>query len=230
MTKKYVDGLPLARQEKIWARQGVELSRATLANWVIQCTQTWLKPLYRHMKQALLEDTVIHADETTVQVLKENGKTSYILPKARNEHRQNVVRPLLEEYFCWLKTVHPEKGSKLEDAVRYSLNQKQQLMAFLDSTEVPISNNLAENAIRPFVVGRKNWLFCDSVKGAESSAIVYSIAETAKANNLEPYDYLLRVLSLLPGKGKSPSHEELERLMPWHPDVQGREVLRKRKT
>ena len=69
-----------------------------------------------------------------------------------------------------------------------------------------------------------------SVKGAESSAIVYSIVETAKANNLEPYDYLLRVLSLLPGKGKSPSHEELERLMPWHPDVQGREVLRKRKT
>ena len=76
MTKKYVDGLPLARQEKIWARQGVELSRATLANWVIQCTQTWLKPLYRHMKQTLLEDTVIHADETTVQVLKEDGKTA----------------------------------------------------------------------------------------------------------------------------------------------------------
>ena len=100
----------------------------------------------------------------------------------------------------------------------------------LDSPEVPISNNLAENAIRPFVVGRKNWLFCDSVKGAESSAIVYSIVETAKANNLEPYDYLLMVLSLLPDKGNSPSHEELERLMPWHPDVQGREVLRKRKT
>lgn len=333
MTKKYVDGLPLARQEKIWARQGVELSRATLANWVIQCTQTWLKPLYRHMKQALLEDTVIHADETTVQVLKEDGKAatsesrmwayaswegskkpirifeyqpdrsgkrpanflkgftgylvtdgyagynqaanvthcgcwaharrkwreampdgatvktskaavgyryctklftldgkvSYILPKTRNEHRQNVVRPLLEEYFCWLKTVHPEKGSKLEDAVRYSMNQEQQLTAFLDSPEVPISNNLAENAIRPFVVGRKNWLFCDSVKGAESSAIVYSIVETAKANNLEPYDYLLMVLSLLPTKGKSPSHEDLERLMPWHPDVQGREALRKRK-
>ena len=68
------------------------------------------------------------------------------------------------------------------------------------------------------------------MKGAESSAIVYSIVETAKANNIEPYDYLLMVLSLLPGKGKSPSHEELERLMPWHPDVQGREALRKRKT
>lgn len=329
MTKKYVDGLPLARQEKIWARQGVGLSRATLANWVIQCTQTWLKPLYRHMKQTLLEDTVIHADETTVQVLKEDGKTatsesrmwvyaswegskkpirifeyqpdrsgkrpanflkgftgylvtdgysgynqvtnvthcgcwaharrkwreampdgatvktskaavgyryctklfalegktSYILPEIRNAYRQNTVYPLLEEYFCWIKGVHPEKGSKLEEAVRYSLNQKQQLMAFLESPEVPISNNLAENAIRPFVVGRKNWLFCDSMKGAESSAIVYSIVETAKANRLDPYDYLLRILSLLPTKGKSPSHEELECLMPWHPYFQERRIL-----
>ena len=70
-----------------------------------------------------------------------------------------------------MKTVHPEKGSKLEDAVWYSQNQKQQLTAFLDYGDVPISNNLAENAIRPFVVGRKNWLFCDSVKGAESSVV-----------------------------------------------------------
>ena len=98
-------------------------------------------------------------------------------------------------------------------------------MAFLDLSEVPISNNLAENVIRPFVVGRKNWLFCDSVKGAESNAIVYSIVETAKVNNLEPYDYLLRVLGLLPTKGKSPSHEELERLMPWHPYFQERRIL-----
>ena len=74
MTQKYVDGLPLARQEKIWAREGISLSRATMANWVIQCSQSWLKPLYRHMKQELLTHSVIHADETVVQVLKEDGK------------------------------------------------------------------------------------------------------------------------------------------------------------
>ena len=74
MAKKYADGLPLARQEKIWAREGVELSRATMSNWVIQCAQTWLKPLYKHMKQHLLEQSVIHADETVVQVLKEDGQ------------------------------------------------------------------------------------------------------------------------------------------------------------
>ena len=65
MAKKYVDGIPLARQEK---------SRATLANWVIQCAQSWLKPLYKHMKQQLLTQSVIHADETVVQVLKEDNK------------------------------------------------------------------------------------------------------------------------------------------------------------
>ena len=74
-------------------------------------------------------------------------KYIYADVKARKDYRQNVVRPLLEEYFAWLKTIHPEKGSKLEDALRYSLNQKQQLMAFLDYGDVPIFNNLAENAI-----------------------------------------------------------------------------------
>ena len=74
MTQKYVDGLPLVRQEKIWARERISLSRATMANWVIQRAQTWLKPLYRHMKQELLTHSVIHADETVVQVLKEDGK------------------------------------------------------------------------------------------------------------------------------------------------------------
>ena len=324
MTQKYVDGLPLARQEKIWAREGISLSRATMANWVIQCSQSWLKPLYKHMKQELLTHSVIHADETVVQVLKEEGKpatsesrmwlyasaallrhqvrifeyqpdrsgkrpesflrgfagclvtdgyagynqvqnvthcgcwaharrkwreampegatvktskaavgfqycnklfaeerkcTPY-QPKYRQEYRQNRELPLLEEYYAWLNTVHPEKGSKLEEAVRYSLNQKQRLMAYLDHGEVPISNNLAENAIRPFTLGRKNWLFCDTPKGAEASAIVYSLVESAKANGVEPFAYLQHVLVQLPYLGKTHSHEELETLMPWAPYIQ----------
>ena len=142
--------------------------------------------------------------------------------KYRREYLQNIILPVLEEYFCWLDTLDPEKGSKLEDAVRYSRNQKRQLTAFLEHGEVPISNNLAENAIRPFVVGRKNWLFCDTVKGAESSAIVYSLVETAKANGIDPYHYLFYTLSVLPYFGKSPSHERLETLMPWADEVQQR--------
>ena len=96
------------------------------------------------------------------------------------------------------------------------------IMAFAQHGDVPISNNLAKNAIRPFAVGRKNWLFCDTVKGAESSAIVYSMVETAKANGIDPYDYLFYVLSVLPYLGKSVSHEKLETLMPWSGEVQQR--------
>ena len=326
MAKKYADGLPLARQEKIWAREGVELSRATMSNWVIQCSQTWLKPLYKHMKQRLLEQNVIHADESVVQVLKEYGKTASsesrmwvyasgdrspipvrifeyqpdrsgkrpesflrgftgclvtdgysgynqvqkvihcgcwahmkrkwreampdgatvqtskaavgfqycnrlfslekkcanLKDKYRKEYRQNIILPVLEEYFCWVNTLDPEKGSKLAEAVTYARNQKTALMVFVDHGDVPISNNLAENAIRPFAVGRKNWLFCDTVKGAESSAIVYTMVETAKANGLDPYEYLLYALSVLPYYGKSIPHEMLESTMPWSSEVQQR--------
>lgn len=140
----------------------------------------------------------------------------------RKEYLQNKILPVLEEYFCWVNTLNPEKGSKLAEAVTYAQNQRPALSAFVEYGDVPISNNLAENAIRPFALGRKNWLFCDTVKGAESSAIVYSLVETAKANGIDPYDYFFHTLSALPYFGKSPAHEKLETLMPWHPEVQNR--------
>ena len=84
MVRKYVDGLPLARQEKIWAREGVALSRAAMANWVIRTAQTWLKPLYRTLKKELLSSSTIYADETVVQVLKEDGKAAVSESRIRN--------------------------------------------------------------------------------------------------------------------------------------------------
>lgn len=102
------------------------------------------------------------------------------------------------------------------------MNQKAKLTAFWGYREVPISNNLAENAIRPFVVGRKNWLFRDSVKGAEPSAIVYSLVETVKVNGSDAYDYLFYILSLLSYYGKSISHADLDKLMPWNSTIQKR--------
>lgn len=149
--------------------------------------------------------------------------------KLRKEYRQNFILPVLEEYFCWVNTLNPEKGSKLAEAVTYAKNQRSALTAFVEHGDVPISNNLAENAIRPFALGRKNWLFCDTVKGAESSAIVYSMVETAKANGLDPYDYLLYALSVLPYYGKSTSHEMLETAMPWSSEVQ-QQIGKKAKT
>ena len=180
----------------------------------------------RKWREAMPEGATVKTSKAAVgyqycnKLFAEERKCAQYRPEYRKEYRQNKELPLLEEYFAWLNTLHPEKGSKLEDAVRYSLNQKQQLMAFLDHGEVPISNNLAENAIRPFTLGRKNWLFCDTPKGADASAVVYSLVESAKANGIEPFAYLQHVLVQLPYFGKSPSHEDLEALMPWAPDIQ----------
>ena len=103
--------------------------------------------------------------------------------------------------------------------MKYALNQEQYLRAFLETGEVEISNNFAENAIRPFVIGRKNWLFSDTVKGAKSSAIIYSLIETAKANSIEPYTYLNLILTDMQYIGKPFSNEELEGFMPWSEEL-----------
>ena len=93
----------------------------------------------------------------------------------------------------WLLTVNPVSGSRLAKAVQYALNEKRYLYGFLDDPGIEISNNRAENAIRPFVVGRKNWLFSDSPKGAEASAVLYSLMISAKMNGLNAEEYLVRL-------------------------------------
>lgn len=102
----------------------------------------------------------------------------------------------------------------------YAQNQRPYLSAFMDHGEVDISNNFAENAIRPFAVGRKNWLFSDTAKGAESSAVVYTLVETAKANGLDPHAYRLRLLKELPNLGRNPSQDDLDTFLPWQPAAQ----------
>lgn len=330
MTQKYVDGIPLHRQEKIWKRAGVELSRATLANWVNEVSRRWLRPLYRQLRRRLPELDVICADETVVQVLKEDGKPATsesrmwvyasgrycegpirffeyqpdrsgkhpaallkdfggclvtdgyagyakvtgarrcgcwahmrrkwreampkgatpstskaavgyeycsklfslerklegFSPEERQQARQAQVKSLLDVYWAWVESLDPASGSKLEDAVSYARNQKAYLNEFLLHGEVDISNNIAENAIRPFVVGRKNWLFCDTTKGAEASAVVYTLVETAKANGLDPFQYLNYVLLNIRFLGQDPSNEELAEFLPWHEEVQAACKLR----
>ena len=129
------------------------------------------------------------------------------------------MEPLLDVYWAWVEKLDPAPGSKLEDAVVYAKNQKVYLNEFLLHGEVDISNNIAENAIRPFVVGRKNWLFCDTPKGAEASAVVYTLVETAKANGLDPFRYLNYVLTNIRFLGQNPSNAELEGFLPWNESV-----------
>jgi hypothetical protein len=105
---------------------------------------------------------------------------------------------LAEAFFAWLKTLHVLPKSAMGAAVRYALDQQPWLWNFYLDGRCEISNNRAENSIRPFVVGRKNWLFCNSQRGAKASSVVYSVIETAKANNLKPFEYLKFLLETVP--------------------------------
>lgn len=130
-------------------------------------------------------------------IYREYNKLQDMEPEERHKHRQLTVKPLVDAYFAWVNQnidLVPAK-SKTHNGFSYSVNQEKYLRAFLDDGEVPTDNNAAEQLIRSFCVGKKNWMMIDTISGAEASAIIYSLAETTKANNLKPYDYFEYLLT-----------------------------------
>lgn len=127
--------------------------------------------------------------------------------------RQDESLPLLNDLKKWLdKTIlQIVPKSAIGKAIQYSLNQWEKLSGYIKSGDINIDNNRAERAIKPFVIGRKNWMFCNTASGANASAILYSLIETAKANGLTPFNYLMFLLEELP---KKPA--DLDYLMPWN--------------
>jgi len=136
-----------------------------------------------------------------------------LTPEARHDHRQRHARPILDELRSWLDESLPQvpPTSATGKALNYLHNEWDKLIRYLDDGRLEIDNNGAENAIRPFVLGRKNWLFSASVKGVQASANLYSLIETAKANGLEPYAYLRHLFTELP---KAETVEAIEALLP----------------
>ena len=320
-TAKFVDGLPLYRQEAQFHRLGVPLGRATMAGWMIQLGGTHVVPIINLLNECLLAAPLIHCDETGLQVLKSDkaptaehwmwvraagphgrrvilfdhdpsrggavplrllqgyrgilltdGYEAYAkvaatlglvhagcLAHARRkfedarkasadsqarvalefirqlylierplwdreqpctaEHRLGVraarSAPVVEQFHAWLNALAPQvlPQSLLGKAVHYTLGQWPKLTTFLKHGEVPLDNNRCENAIRPFVIGRKGWLFSDTVKGAVASANLYSLVETAKANGIEPHAYLSLLFTRLP---YATTVEDFEALLPWN--------------
>jgi len=320
ITSKYQYALPLYRQESMFKQYGIALSRQTMSSWALKCAEI-LKPLYQHLHQVLLQQRVIHADETTVNVLAsekskcymwlyctgsdspansaqatsnpkivlydyhasrastcaieflqgysgylqvdgyqgyastkatlvgcwaharrkfieadvaqgkgKSGKANFAVnfikklyrieikikelsPEEKYDYRQEHAKPLLNEFHVWLikssEQVLPKTA--LGKALSYNLNQWPKLIRYLEDGELNIDNNRAERAIKPFVIGRKNWMFSNAAKGAEASAVLYSLIETAKSNGLVPFDYLHHILKEL-GEGK-PNAEDL---LPWN--------------
>lgn len=326
VTAKFVDGLPLYRQESQFERLGVGLGRATMAGWMIRLGGMHVVPLVNLLNEHMLEGPLIHCDETHLQVLKSDkaptadhwmwvraagppgrrivlfdydpsrggavpkrllegyhgilltdGYEPYeavaesqqlvhagcfahvrrkfdearkaqptanahdgharqalemirelylieralwdrdqpISPEHRVRVRAELSAPIITKFHAWLEALAPKvlPQSLLGKAVRYTLGQWPKLLRFLEHGEIPLDNNRCENAIRPFVVGRKGWLFSDTVKGAIASANLFSIVETAKANGVEPHAYLSLLFAQLP---YAKTAEDFEALLPWN--------------
>lgn len=319
-TAKYQDALPLYRQEQAFKRLGVELSRQTMANWMVKLSAL-SQPIYNLLQDQLLDSGYVHMDETRVQVLKEVGKapesnsymwvrktgdankpvvlfdyspdrkaqtasdllegfTGYLQtddyagyhklghsenithlgcwaharrkfmdakkiapknkvgkanmalnliqklyrieqqskgqpPDKRLEARQTHSLPILQKLKTWLdKSLNSTvPKSKLGEALGYLAKNWNKLQVFTTDGRLNIDNNPVENAIRPFAIGRKNWMFSHSVKGAKASAMLYSLIETAKANGLEPQSYLTTLFTELPN---CQTIEQFEALLPWN--------------
>ena len=322
VTAKFVDGLPLYRQEAQFARLGVILGRATMAGWMIRLGGTHLVPLINLLNEQMLEHPLIHCDETRLKVLHSDkaptadhwmwvrasgppgrrivlfdydasrggavpkrllqgyrgillsdgyepyatvaaelklvhagcmaharrkfdearkatpGDSSHarsaldfirelyliertlwdrehpLTPEQRLEVRSAHSAPIMARFHAWLEALSSQvlPESRLGKAVHYTLGQWPKLTTFLSQGEVPIDNNRCENALRPFVLGRKGWLFSDTVHGAVASANLYSLVETAKANGVEPHAYLSHLFERLP---HLTTVEDYEAMLPW---------------
>lgn len=152
-------------------------------------------------------------------IYREEGKLKDLLSKERLAQRQVVIRPLVDALFAYLKQKKEQivvKG-KLEAAFTYLLNQEKYLRVFLNDGDVPMDNNASERAIRGFCIGKKNWEVIDTINGAKTSAVIYSIAETAKVNNLKPYEYFEHLLTVIPEHMEDTDRSFLEELLPWSP-------------
>jgi len=146
-------------------------------------------------------------------------KLEKVTPEERQRIRNTESRKVIEDFYEWLGTVDPAHKN-MKDAISFATRQKEYLMRFLDDGRIPITNSVAENAIRPFVVGRKNWLFSNSDDGATATANAYSIVETAKANNVDVHKYLDYILKKLPVAAGNLTEDFLESIMPWNATVQ----------
>ena len=149
------------------------------------------------------------------KILLKEKELKDLTPDERQKERLKTVKPLMDDLLTWAREARVLKGSKTGEGITYLRNQWKTFDPFYEDGRIELTNNRAERSIKPFVMGRKNWLFCNAEKGAIASETYYSLIETAKFNGLDPYKYLLYVLREAPGKDlKNP--ETVEKLLPWN--------------
>jgi len=148
-------------------------------------------------------------------------KIEKLLPDEKLKKRQELTKPVLDAYWSWVEEISEKNttNDKLIQAITYAKNQRKNLETFMTDGKIPCSNNIAEQAIRPFAVGRRAWLFADTPKGANGNAIAYSLTESARANGLNSFAYLKYVLEQVTIMDLANQPELVEKLMPWSDEL-----------
>ena len=212
---KGYDGICVTAGYQVYHTLEKELEELTIAGCWVHCRRRFDEALKLIPKSCQKESNAFLLMKQIQAIYREEGKLNDLSSDERLKQRQAVIKPLVDAFFAYLKTINVSKKDKFGDAVGYALNQEKYLRVFLTDGDVPIDNNASERAIRGFCIGKKNWRMIDTINGAKSSAIIYSIVETAKANNLKPYDYVQYLLEEIPKHMNDKDCSFLEDLLPW---------------
>ena len=212
---KGYDGICVTDGYQVYHTLEKELEELTIAGCWVHCRRRFDEALKLVPKPSQKESNAFLLMKQIQAIYREEGKLNDLSSDERLKQRQAVIKPLVDAFFAYLKTINVSKKDKFGDAVRYALNQEKYLRVFLTDGDVPIDNNASERAIRGFCIGKKNWQMIDTIHGAKSSAIIYSIVETAKANNLKPFDYVQYLLEEIPKHMNDNDCSFLEDLLPW---------------
>ena len=212
---KGYDGICVTDGYQVYHTLEKELEELTIAGCWVHCRRRFDEALKLIPKSYQKESNTFLLMKQIQAIYREEGKLNALSSDERIKQRQAVIKPLVDAFFSYLKTINVSKKDKFGDAVRYALNQEKYLRVFLTDGDVPIDNNASERAIRGFCIGKKNWQMIDTIHGAKSSAIIYSIVETAKANNLKPFDYVQHLLEEIPKHMNDKDCSFLEDLLPW---------------
>ena len=212
---KGYDGICVTDGYQVYHTLEKELEELTIAGCWVHCRRRFDEALKLIPKSYQKESNAFLLMKQIQAIYREEGKLKDLSSDERLKQRQTVIKPLVDAFFAYLKTINVSKKDKFGDAVGYALNQEKYLRVFLTDGDVPIDNNASERAIRGFCIGKKNWQMIDTIHGAKSSAIIYSIVETAKANNLKPFDYVQHLLEEIPKHMNDKDCSFLEDLLPW---------------
>lgn len=194
-----------------------ELEELTIAGCWVHARRRFDEALATIPKEAQKQSESFLIMKQIQAIYREEGKLKDLPSDERLKQRQLIIQPLVDALFVYLKKMNakvPAKG-KLRDAFSYILNQEKYLRVFLTDGDVPMDNNASERSIRSFCIGKKNCYLIDTIHGAKASAIIYSIVETAKANNLKPYEYVEHILTELPERLNDTDRTFLDNLLPW---------------